>query len=111
MLVNKIKAKDLPNVEIEKDNKQTSTVINKSKKSKKIIIICIICFTVAVISVVGGLIYMQQQDIAQKNREFEQKKQLVEYEQTQLNNRNQKDNSTARCINDSNPSVFCYMNR
>lgn len=81
----------------EAEIKPTTVKASKSKTSKSIIITLLICFTVLIVSIVGGLIYVQRQQIAQKNRELQQQKQLVEYEQEQLNKRNEDDNNTKRC--------------
>jgi hypothetical protein len=62
------------------------------KNNRGIIIASIICLALVVISVVGGLVYMQKQNIAQREKEFQQQKQLKEYEQEQLNARNKADN-------------------
>lgn len=56
------------------------------------LIVLLICATVVIISIVGGLIYMQKQNISQKNKELQQQKQLKEYEQNQINARNKADN-------------------
>lgn len=57
-------------------------------------------------SIVGGLIYMQQQNNIQKDKEFQQQKQLKEYEQEQLNARDKADNvqkCTTAANSTSNP--------
>jgi predicted Holliday junction resolvase-like endonuclease len=68
--------------------------VKQGKNSKNIIITSIICVTVVLVTLLGGLIYMQKQSIAQKNRELQQQKQLTEYEQQQINERqNRKEGS------------------
>ena len=66
--------------------------MKQSKSSKGIVISFIVCTTIIILGVVGGLIYMQNQNTVQKEKEFQQQKQLKEYEQEQLNARNQADN-------------------
>lgn len=70
--------------------------MKQGNKSKSVVITSVLCLTIAIISVIGGLIYIQKQDIAQKNRDLQQQKELKEYEQEQLNKRNQEDNDTLR---------------
>lgn len=80
------------------------------KHNKGIIITSIISFALIVVSVVGGLIYMQQQGNIQTDKEFQQQKQLKEYEQEQLNARNKADNKQ-KCLAAANatPSVWDGM--
>ena len=75
-------------------------------KSKGIIIPAMICGTLVIASVMGGLIYMQHQNSVQKEKEFQQRKQLVEYEQTQLNKRNEDDNGAIRCAARANSGQY-----
>lgn len=81
--------------------------MKQNKSSRGLIITSIICFTIVVVSVVGGLIYMQKQSTAQKEKEFQQQKQLKEYEQQQINARNKADNiQKCRAAADATPSPF-----
>lgn len=77
------------------------------KHNKGILIASIISFAVVVVGIVGGLIYIQQQSNIQKDKEFQQQKQLKEYEQEQLNARNKADNRQ-KCLAAANatPSVW-----
>lgn len=77
------------------------------KHNKGIIITSIISFTVVIVSIIGGLIYIQQQSNIQQDKEFQQQKQLKEYEQEQLNARNKADNRQ-KCLAAANatPSVW-----
>jgi len=43
------------------------------KKSKSLLVTLVICITVVIVSIVGGLIYMQKQQITQRNLELKQK--------------------------------------
>lgn len=86
--------------------------MKQTKNSKGILVTLTICFTIIAVSVIGGLMYMQKQNIAQKEREFQQQKQLKEYEQNQINARNKEDNierCRAAAATSSNPfdSIGC----
>jgi cell division protein FtsB len=66
--------------------------INRSPKGcKTVLILSIICFTLIVLAAIGAWVYVQQQQIAQRDRELQQAKQLKEYEQSQINERQRKD--------------------
>lgn len=61
--------------------------MKKTTNKTTLVITAMICATIVAVSVVGGLIYMQKQNLTQKDQELEQKKQLTEYEQQQINDR------------------------
>jgi uncharacterized protein HemX len=65
--------------------------MSQNKNSKTTIATSIVCATVAIVAIVGGMIYMQRQDHAQKNEELQQQKQLTEFEQRQINERHDRE--------------------
>lgn len=70
-----------------------------------------VCVTVIVLAIVGAWVYVQKQNIAQKDRDLQQQKQLKEYEQQELNKRNKADNDTEMYKNryrSSGNSSFWY---
>ena len=81
-------------------------------KKSKIIIVVVTALTAVLITVVAvaGFIYVNQQDIAQKNKEYEQHKQLIEYEQTQINKRSD-ENRTCSGTASSNDSLNEQLKR
>jgi len=56
-------------------------------RSKLLPVIITICVTLVLVAGIGGWVYTQQQQVAQKDRELQQQKQLKEYEQEQINKR------------------------
>jgi hypothetical protein len=66
--------------------------------SQKVTITLIICVTLVLLVGIGSWVYVQHQQIAQKDRTLAQQKQLNEYDQAQLNARN-KANIKAQCEN------------
>ncbi len=55
--------------------------------SKKLLVIITLCATLALLVGIGSWVYVQRQNMAQKDRELQQTKQLKEYEQQQINER------------------------
>ena len=49
------------------------------------------------LSAIGSWVYLNQQQIAQKDRQLQQEKQLKEYEQEQLNKRNEENCTRILC--------------
>ncbi|MDB5168998.1 MAG: hypothetical protein JWO41_354 [Candidatus Saccharibacteria bacterium] len=82
---------------------------NHSKTLKLTIIICI---TLVLLGATGSWVYIQKQQIDQKNSALQQQKQLVEYQQEQQNKRDAADNK-AKCQNvpssssDKFSGLFC----
>lgn len=79
---------------------------DKSTKEKsKLIIVIILCVTAVLLAAIGAWVYTNQQNVAQRNKELEQQKQLTEYEQQQINNRaseerrNERLNGNSGCDN------------
>ena len=72
------------------------TATHTTKSSSKLTIIITICVTLVLLAGVCGWVYVQKQQVAQKDRELQQQKQLKEYEQEQLNKRNDQNNATER---------------
>jgi flagellar basal body-associated protein FliL len=71
---------------------------NTKGKSKALLVAIIICSTLIILTAIGGWVYSNQQNIAQKNRQLQQEKELKEaelknekeikeYEQEQINDR------------------------
>ena len=73
----------------------TATSPTKTNSNKLTIVIAL-CATLVLLASVGGWVYVQKQQVAQKDRELQQQKQLKEYEQEQLNKRNEQNNATER---------------
>ena len=76
-------------------------------KSKILPVVIIVCSTMVLLSAIGSWVYLNQQQIAQKDRQLQQEKQLKEYEQEQLNKRNEEDNRVKR-LNDLNDTDNPY---
>ena len=75
--------------------------MTEQKGSKKLKMTLIICITVVLLAAIGSWVYVQRQQIAQKDRALAQQKQLNEYDQAQLNARNQA-NVKAECQQSAN---------
>lgn len=67
---------------------------SKNTTTKKLPVAIVICSTLVMLAAISGWVYIHQQNIAQKDRELSQQKELKEYEQQQLNERNKADNDT-----------------
>lgn len=65
--------------------------MNKEEGSARLLIAIIICFTVLLLAAIGSWLYVQHQNLAQRDRALQQQKQLKEYEQSQINNRQQQE--------------------
>ena len=60
-------------------------------KKDSVLLVSIICFTIVALSLIAAWIYTNDKNIAQRNRELFQAKQLKEYEQKQINERASKE--------------------
>jgi Tfp pilus assembly protein PilE len=59
------------------------------QRSSRLLLTVIICATVLLLAAIGSWVYIQRQDLAQKDRALQQQKQLKVYEQQQINQRQQ----------------------
>lgn len=75
---------------------------NRTSRSK-VFMVTAICVTIVLCGAIGAWVYIQQQGIAQKDRELLQTKQLKEYEQAQINERAKKERE---CSNVKNSDGF-----
>lgn len=57
------------------------------KKSKLLPVVIAVCATILLLAGIGAVVYMHQQDIAQKDRALQQEAKNKEYEQQQINDR------------------------
>jgi len=74
-------SKDMQN----QNSKSLPIILNKMSV---IALAAIICGTIVLLSAIGAGAVMWQRQLDQKDRQYRQQKELVEYEQTQLNHRN-----------------------
>lgn len=68
-------------------------VDNDKHGSRRFQVLIILCVTVIALGSIGSWVYVQEQNNAQRDRALLQQKQLEEYQQQQLNQRNDADNS------------------
>jgi flagellar basal body-associated protein FliL len=73
----------------------------KNKKDSKLLITVIICASFVLVSGIGAWVFVYQQDIAQRDKELQQQKELTEYEQEQINNRASEERRNERLYNNS----------
>ena len=72
-------------------------------KWSRVFVLSVVCMSLVLLSVIGVWLYTSNQQIAQKNRELEQQKQLKEYEQQQINQRADKERQCEAHQDSSNP--------
>lgn len=70
----------------------------------KITGLLIICITLVLLAGIASWVYVQQQNIAQRDRELQQQKSLTEYEQGKIDERAKKDRQCEQATaNSSSP--------
>lgn len=72
------------------------------EKSSKLLITIIVSVTLVILAAIAGWVYIQKQELAQRDRELQQQKQLTEYEQQQINNRAEEERTNDRLKSNSN---------
>lgn len=60
--------------------------MTKQSKSNKLVVI-IVCATVIILGGIAGWVYINQQNITQRDRALEQQRELTEYKEDQANKR------------------------
>lgn len=76
--------------------------MRSGQSSNKVMVVIIFCVTAVLLSAIGSWVYISRQQMEQKDRELQQSKELKEYEQDQINQRESKRQSNERLNQGSN---------
>jgi uncharacterized protein HemX len=80
--------------------------MSAQNNSKKLWIVITVSISLVLLAGIGSWVYIQHQNINQRNKELLQAKQLDEYNQQQLNERAKKDRQCAEAKSQQSPGGY-----